>query len=695
MPVRCQQENLSLDEHISRISTLLTLPELSRHQTFLLSVSERALEQYASAEKLRLIQQNPLASCRPSYFQTLKLNSWLTGATFLIDFDCNRGGKTVTSVLRVNMFMCPPPANAPMWKLQHEDNPATKDARHPHQCLPPPAIATLYLLSGSDPLRKLNPNLSHLHPDNLPIFLSGCRLSPLLSHLRDDIDMVTGEWKPATNLSNLISSFDPTRPENLTLEKPLPKHHELWHGSPNHKKFKEACASAWFDWTPNQWIKRYVEHDGIIEIQYPNGLSITVTSKSYDSATNVFASDAVRFILLTEGPHPDQWKEIGIRFEHPALGSWDYTVVEAANINSVAHYAEQVAKGKQPMPLKPIIFKDFGIEFVPSYILPPQKKAEMYRIHDGTPEGEARLYGHFYTTTPRALSNLDRDLHCLPMTLAEVIAMKFSKFDTAPLIRFRGYDEGLDSPSACVWVALAPDQTWYVYRAWQKPKLSIGQRCEEIISLSGNLRKMKNPPASASRVPWSDNDFYYEQIQHPHGERICMTIADYHIFKEDQNTRRTHAMNYVKEGLLLRASITLGPEQRALMLNKLLEPLTLPTISLSVRGGAGEISPASPVRAKIYFLMNEPGVADMVDIFEEWYWEQYVRGEMQGQPKDKVADKNDHLADALSYVVLSPYKWSPTLAASGYGRQYSSNPDRKYFEQLKEYYEDNQQLAIR
>jgi hypothetical protein len=175
--------------------------------------------------------------------------------------------------------------------------------------------------------------------------------------------------------------------------------------------------------------------------------------------------------------------------------------------------------------------------------------------------------------------------------------------------------------------------------------------------------------ASGQRVVYGSQDKWWQERMIR--ERIIMTIADYHIFKKDQTNGKTHARNYVQEGIILRASITSGPEERVLLLNN----------KLSIKHGK---------TPKIVFLMKEPGVADMIDAFEEWYWERYVQGPNKGAPKDKVSDKNDHLADALAYVVLSPFRWSPSLASQGYRSITMSKPDAKYLEELQEFFENIQ-----
>lgn len=664
MPIILSEKPLSLEQHLRRVESLANRDALSQSEFNKLVKSKKILEQHAAETTLALKDKNPLAWCKPSYLQSLKLNSWMTGKTFLLDFESNRQGKTAITVVRIHLFMCPPQPIAHIFKPHSEQNPLTSSQLHLYQVLPPPSIARIINLSDNDPIRLLDPFKSHLHPDNLPLFLQAVQESELLEHIRDDINK-EGIYEPSRD-SQITASFLPTDPDNLLLDAQLPSVHQIWHCSPDHKKFKKVCAKAWQRWTPASWITSYQEHEGVIKIQYPNGIKIEVVSMSYDSPSEKFAGDAVRAILMTEGPPNEHWNEIKLRFEYPALGSFDFTPVEPSNTNSASHLAEQIYKKKEEVPLSPIVFSGFGIEFAPPHILPPAKKADLIRLYRNKPEGIARLDGKFYTNVPKALHALDREVHCLPLTFNEFVKQNYPNFQTDPSIKFRGYDEGSDSPSACVWGALMPDNVWVIYRAWQQAQLTISQRVKRIIELSGNERKERRQPASGTRDQQNQDKWW---IENQISEKIVMTIADYHIFKKDQNTGKTHARNYVQEGLLLRASITEGPETRVLLLNN-------------------KLSLDEDKKPKIVFLMKEPGVAEMVDWFEEWYWERYVQGPNKDQPKDKVSDKDDHLADALSYIVLSPFRWSPSLARTAYNTLFSSKPDAKYLEELKEFFEN-------
>jgi hypothetical protein len=672
MPTLLRVADLSIDQHISRIERILQIPDddLTPNDFNKLVKSQEALRQHAREASRYFESKNPLAHALPSYLQSLKLNSWLTGRNFLLDFENNRQGKTAASVIRANLFMCPPDPIAKLFKAHEEINPLTAENPHKYQVLPPAPIKCIIEMDDNDPLNDLDPFLSHLHPKNLKIFLKAIKESQLLEHIRMDFDE-SGIYTP-TAKSKIQSSFFPTNPRNLELDNILPNDHSAWHCSPDHKKFKAVCAKAWMRWTPPAWIKSYQEHDGIMKLSYPNGLSLEILSKSYDSSDDAFQGDAVRMILITEGPPKSKWEEIKLRFEYPALGSFDYTAAEPSNTNEASHLAEQIYKKKEEVPMYPICFSGFGIHFAPPHILPTAKKNDMIRMYSGKPEAEARLWGKFYTTTPRALHALDRDFHCLPLDFNSFVKQYYPGFDHDPSIKFRGYDEGSDSPSACVWAALMPDDVWVVYRAWEQRKLTTEQTCKAIITLSGNTRKERTAPASGDRSRSLDKWYREEQT----GEKIVMTIADYHIFKEDKNSGKTHARDYAQQGLILRASITAGPEERVLMLNNKLTPYI------------DENFPDRKPQPKIVFLMKEPGVANMIDIFEEWYWERYVQGPNKDEPKDKVSDKNDHLADALCYVVLSPFRWSASLARQSYRNQFQSKPDEKYMEQLKEFYEN-------
>lgn len=570
-------------------------------------------------------ERNPLAFVVLSWEQTLKANSWWCGITFICDFDANRKGKTAGEILNALTWIIP---NDPAWKMFQ---PYTDDWGRYVSVLPKPS---------STSVRKIQNYLSQ-HP----LLQGDPKFQPY--------------DEPSGNLMK-FKQLQQALPECFKSCFPLPSYTERrmvgWQGAPDGDYHKLIIMPEWRKWIPKDFITHDSEYDKKIELTvkyvHPVTRSIqqcewVIIYKSYESKEEKFSGAAVKFILLTEGVKQVHFNEIRQRFQEDAFAGWDYTPYEARNVGSKSALAHKVFKGKEQLPLRPYVFTGFGIEKTPSYILPNSKREDLIRMWKDRPEGEARLNGNFFSSSPVALSNLDPEIHALPWSKEEL-------FRKVPDLRiYRGFDPGWDHPSACAWGALSRTNVWYIYRVWAEPNVSIGNRCKKIIELSGNSRRQHK---------WGlgDDDYYYEETHpNPNSEIAIATIADFHTFETDQVTERSYAVNYTKEGLILIKSVTLKPKQRAQKFDQLLEP---------------SLTRAHPIRqlppgAKIYFLVNEPGVAAAWEKLENLFWERYATGDNKGEPKDELQDHDDDEFDAISYLVCSPMVWTPESPQRQVGAQ--------------------------
>lgn len=559
--------------------------------------------------------RNPLAFVVLSYNQALKANSWVWGITFICDFDANRCGKTAGEIIQALTWMIP---NDPQWKMFEY---YVDEWDRPVQVLQKPRFQHVLEIQK---YLKANPDL-----------MGDPKLPPT--------DEISGNMQRFASLRAAL-------PHCFAPAFPLPSHSDRkmtgWQGAPDSDYHKNIVMPEWRKWLPKDVLKHDSEYDKKMELtvlyKHPVTHSIQqvewdILFKSYESKDEKFSGAAVKFILLTEGIKQAHFNEIKQRFQEDAFASWDYTPYEARNVGGKSALAHRVFKGKEQLPLIPFIFTGFGIEKTPTYILPASKRDDLIRMWKDKPEGEARLYGNFYSSSPVALSNLDSELHILNWTKEEL-------FHNYPDLRlYRGVDPGWDHPTACAWGGLNRVNTWFIYRIWSEANVSIGKRCEKIVKLSGNERRRH-------RFGQGEDDYYYVEVHpNPNSEIVTATFADYHTFETDQITERPYSSNYIKEGLTISRSVTLKPKQRAQKFDSLLEPS-------AVR--------AHPIRklppgAKIYFLISEPGVAEAWEKLENLFWERYATGDNKGEPKDELQDHDDDEFDAISYLVCSPVIWTP------------------------------------
>lgn len=423
----------------------------------------------------------------------------------------------------------------------------------------------------------------------------------------------------------------------------------MWHGAPDTTYHKEIVMKEWKKWCPQTSISRWSDYDQTVslEIKYQiedeeeaRQVNWEIIFKSYETEETKWSGAAVAGILLTEGLRINILNEIRQRFKNEGFGHWDYTPYEPRNTGKKSAIAHKVFKGKIQLPLKPFVFTGFGIEKTPDFIIPTEKRADLIRMWTGTPEGQARLHGKFFESSGVVLTNLDSKFHTVPWTKEEL----FAKFPTGNL--YRGLDPGLDHPCACAWGLLTPQNVWYIYRFYSKKGTSIPTRCQEIVELSGNkLRKRKYGKG--------EDDYHMEEFHPDHkSEVIVATITDYHAFKTDETTGRSYSLNYIKNGLTIIPSVTTGPEGRAQELDQLLQP---------------DLTKAHPILqkppgCKMYYLINEMGVAEALEKLENIFWDRYKSGERAGEPKDQIQDHEDDELDANCYLACSPNRWMNNLA---------------------------------
>lgn len=558
--------------------------------------------------------ENPLAFIKVSYVQSLKLNAWIWGINFLCDFDANRMGKTACAVFNGLLWFLP---NDPEWKIFQ---PYTDDFGNRVHVLTRPDFIRFLLLQDfldeheemrGDPLKGLD------DPDNAEKF---------------------------ANLQKLLPKcFVPCFPSPSFSA----KQNVIWLGAPDADYHKNIIFPEWRKWLPKNMIKRDSDHDKVFSLQVPwqtqfGGKRISkweIIGKSYQSEDTKWSGAAVRGVILTEGLKRETLNEIRQRFQSEAFASWDYTPYEARNTGSRSALAHKVFQRKEELPLRYCVFSGFGIDKCPDFILPTKKRNDLIRMWKDRPEGQARIYGKFFSDSPQALSNLDREFHTLTWTKAEL----FKRIPNGLL--FRSIDPGYDHPTSCVWGLLSPDNTWYIYRMWSEAGLSIGDRCRKIVELSGNK-------LFQYRYGRNQDDFLWkEDNSAPDAEKFVTSIADFHLFKGDEITDQPYVKNYIREGLLLRPSITMRPRDRALEVNRLLERSNF-RLHPETKSTPG---------SRIFFLINEFGVANGLERLENLFWARYLVGENQGMPKDELASHGDDEFDALGYLVLSPFRWSANI----------------------------------
>lgn len=539
---------------------------------------------------------NPLAWIQPSYEQNLKLNAWIYGVDYVVDFDANRMGKTTGGVI-----------NALLWILPYEQitdaimfSPFTDHKGRTFQTIPRPPITAMKGIRETLAANNLkgDPRLPLEDPVNLSCY------------------KITSDY---------LKSHPPI---------PSASKRTIWVGGPDNEWNQKNIVVEWHKWTPKHNIRSSSTYNHELILEYPQPSNkvyptavITVLFKSYDSEDTKWSGGAVDGIMMSEGIPATIFSEIKQRYKYPAFASWDYTPYEPRNTAGKSGLAHKVFKGEEPLPLTPYVYSGFGIEDVPAYIMDEDKRRDLIKNWQGKPEGDARIKGIFYSSSPIVLKNYDPLLHALPGLTLDDLRKKYAP---KPLILFRGVDPGWGHVTSCAWMALAPDNTKYIYKIYSRSQRSIEERCTDIIDLSGNKR-VPHPKAKAQNL-WQE-----ESTPSTH---IKITFIDYHTFKTDEVTKRAYAYNYIQNGLVVRPSITFGPKERALLLNDLLQPqLHLPHPTTN-----------KPPGSKVFFLVDGDGVATALNKMANIFYQTFERGEKRGLTKDAIQDYDDDELDAVCYV---------------------------------------------
>lgn len=547
----------------------------------------------------------PIAFFKPSYEQALLLNCWVWGVNFPICFSANRIGKTVAFVINALLWIFP---NNPQWAMFR---PYVDHLGRLVAVLPRPKLSDLLTLQAyleENPYLFGNPRLQPYESTNLPLYqeLQRCNL-------------LTACWPYP----------------------PIQRGGTFWLGAPDHEFHRSIIMRRWKDWLPVSSIIKWNTTDRIFSLSTssttnPKPTAHEIVCKSYESEDTKWSGDAVQGIVLTEGFDQATLDEIKQRIVNDGFMSWDYTPTEARNTGKKVALAYRVYKREEELPLRSYTFTKFSVRTAPTHIIPAEKRADLIRMWEGKEQGKARLEGDFYASSGLVLDKLNREFHCLNWSLREL----FTKYPDGRF--YRSIDPGLDHPTACCWGYLSYNNIWFIFRFYSERGKTIPERCKDIIRLSGNERQ---------RYSSRSGQVFWREI-HPRetSEVYVATVADYHVFKEDENTGLAYANNYITEGLSISPSTHMGPEERASVANQLLDPDAHPYLAHPDRD--------VPPSARIFFLTSQPGVAKALDSLEQIFWDRYKAGDMRGEPKDKVPTHGDDELDALCQLVCGPYVWT-------------------------------------
>jgi hypothetical protein len=549
----------------------------------------------------------PQAFFKPSYEQALLLNAWVYGFNFPICFSANRIGKTTAFVFNGILWLFP---NNPQWVCF---KPYVDHLGRTVEVLQRPKLSNIL------ELQRFYESYPELVGD--PMFLP-----------TDEQNIKKFEQV----MARVPHLLEPCWPKP-----PVQRGGTIWLGAPDNEFHKRIIMCRWRELLPKSSILKDNETERYFLISTasttnPKTTAHQIVCKSYESKDTKWSGDAVLGVILTEGFDQSILNEIKNRIVNDGFASWDYTPAEPRNTGAKVALAYKVYKQEEELPLRSHVFVKFSVRTAPEHIIPKEKRDDLIRMWDGTSEGKARLEGDFYASSGLVLDAINRKFHCLQWDVATLQ-------ERYPNGRFyRGLDPGRDHPTACAWGYLSTNNIWFIYRFYSKRGTTIAERCSDIITRSHNRREQFK--SRGGQLLWREVHPY------PHSEVITLTAADYHVFKDDEQTGQSYALNYHKEGLIITESLHMGPEERGQTANNKLSP--------SANQFRAHPETNKPPGSQIFFLINGEGIANALDQFDQVFWDRFRAGDLRGEPKDKIQLHGDDELDAFCYLVCAPYVWT-------------------------------------
>ena len=299
-----------------------------------------------------------------------------------------------------------------------------------------------------------------------------------------------------------------------------------------------------------------------------------------------------------------------------------------------------VLTGQQSMGHEIRVFHGGTIHDVPDWIYPQRaKEIEIYKWETeplqnddqkALAEGRARLYGEWHKSGGRVLDEWD-ERYCWTKPLWE--------YPPEGLTLYRSIDHGLNNANTvCLWWAVDENMNIYIYREYYSRGKQITQDVEQMVSLSGNVRKLVDAGRDLGGIVMP----LYEEVFVREG--IVRTALDGRSFKyPEKMTGKTYGWLYQQAGLknLVPASYQFK-EHWIPMLNEY--------FLNSRKIAQGKIPETEPC----IYVFNT--CTNLKREIEAWGWKKPPRGSDQ-VTTDTPEDKNDDGPTAMGYGVQIPLRF--------------------------------------
>lgn len=437
----------------------------------------------------------------------------------------------------------------------------------------------------------------------------------------------------------------------------------FWHGCSDETAWKTKIEPEYRKRMPLQFIaKRGKDMVWNITDRYFETIwGCRLTGMLYKSDIQSWGGQELHLTSFDEGPPRSVVKEVTSRTKYIC---WAYTPAEEANTVDRIQVAREVYDGELQLIGQTKVLKSSMMK-VPNEIIPDEEKNLRYEtLSKQGDEGRVALEGGFFDSSPRVFDLFNRDRHVLPVTGDEVRRAIQGKLTPEELRRVpwmvafeganivRGFDEGIAHPSACVWNALLRTGEQVIFRVWSKTQTSINERCELIVTASGNtLETLQWNFDEADRVrEEKTGQKVVRRVERTVEELIRKTYADSKLWKADpQYPMETWANHYHRGGLKIERASNILPEQRCNYTNGLFRP----------NPSRRHLNPAQATAEFPfgYDLYITDDCTPLILRLELYLWEQLNSGIKKGELSGKPDTRNDDEIDGLTFSTNHRLRW--------------------------------------
>lgn len=453
---------------------------------------------------------------------------------------------------------------------------------------------------------------------------------------------------------------------------------EIWHGCVDDQHWKEKIFKEYGKWMPDKFIaRRGKDREWYVTDKWfraKHGSS--VYAKLYGSDQQAWSGKELWMITLDEGPPRDKLDEAIFRTRYL---HWSFTPGDPANIGEKSALAREVFDGDYKLPFK-AKFLFPKTKYTPDFAIDGELIAQRVALAEQRGEqGRVEVEGGFFDSSPRIFTHFKPDMNIIPVDGETIVRAIRSELSDRELKRFpwlvkfkdanigRGFDEGLLHPTACAWQALLQTGERVFFRELEESDASIGERCERVVTMSGNkllelrtsgmlseqdraLALLLGPDilgdrvrakVTGTRVPRFVEKFVREPIRR--------TKGDSKLFKRDP----THPMdnwseNYARGGLKLERALSIGPAERGDFVNGLFRVDQTRRHLNPEQGGEDGFGCG-------LYLTND--LVIMRKRIERYLRAQYLTGPLKGGFTGKPQATGDDLIDALCYIAIEKMTW--------------------------------------